>query len=264
MNRLRRELAPISAAAWAEIEDQARRFLLNAISLRRVVDVSGPYGLDMGAVSTGRLVVPEEQPESSVRVGVNRVQPLIEARVPFELNLWELDNAERGARDIDVTPLENACWDLVRFEEQAVYHGYAAADLEALTEAAQQEPVSFGGELSSFLNALVQGLTRLRQSMVEGPYALLVPESIWRYLSSVVDGRPLLRNVEYLLGGPVILSPFIPEAMLLSLRGGDLELVLGEDVSIGFETVTAQTVRLYLTESFTFRVLDPNVMIFLR
>jgi uncharacterized linocin/CFP29 family protein len=52
--------------------------------------------------------------------------------------------------------------------------------------------------------------------------------------------------------------------MLVSLRGGDLELVLGEDVSIGFESVGTQAVRLYLTESFTFRVLDPQVLLFLR
>lgn len=264
MNRLRRELAPITDAAWAEIEEQARRLLSNAMSLRRVVDVVGPYGPELGAVAKGRLRVPNEQPESSVRVGVNRVQPLIEARVPFELNLWELDNAVRGARDIDLGPLENACWDLVQFEETAIYGGYSPAELEALTELTQQERASYGGELASFLDALVQGIARLRQSMVEGPYALVAPDAVWRYLSSVVDGRPLRRNVEYLLGGPVIFSPFIPEAMLVSLRGGDLELVLGEDVSIGFESVGTQAVRLYLTESFTFRVLDPQVLLFLR
>ncbi|MFP4483912.1 MAG: family 1 encapsulin nanocompartment shell protein [Spirochaetaceae bacterium] len=264
MNRFRRELAPITAQAWHEIETQARRFLVNAMSLRRVVDVSGPHGPALGAVPKGRLIVPDGQPDSTARVGVNRVQPLIEVRVPFELSLWELDNLERGATDIDLSPLETACWDLVRFEEETVFNGYGHADLESLAELAGQQPVSFGGDMANFLEAVAQASTQLHKSMVEGPYALIVPESIWRYLSSIIDGRPLRRHVEYLLDGPVIFSPFIPEAMLVSSRGGDLELVLGEDVTLGFENATNQTVKLYLTESFTFKVHDPSVMVFIR
>lgn len=264
MNRLRRELAPITKAAWTEIEDQARRLLTNTMSLRRVVDVSGPYGPDYGAVPKGRLVVPEQQPDSTATVGVNRVQPLIESRVPFALDVWELDNIERGATDIDLGPLERACWDLVSFEEETVFNGFEHADLESLVELAAQAPVSFGGDMANFLEAVAQASTQLYKSMIEGPYALVVPENVWRYLASMIDGRPMRRHVEYLIEGPVIFSPFIPHSMLVSIRGGDLELVLGEDVSVGFDGATKQKVDLYLTESFTFRVHDPNALVFIR
>jgi uncharacterized linocin/CFP29 family protein len=80
----------------------------------------------------------------------------------------------------------------------------------------------------------------------------------------MIDGRPMRRHVEYLIEGPVIFSPFIPHSMLVSIRGGDLELVLGEDVSVGFDGATKQQVDLYLTESFTFRVHDPNALVFIR
>jgi len=264
MNRLRRELAPITSAAWTEIEDQARRLLTNTMSLRRVVDVSGPYGPAYGAAAKGRLVVPKDQPDSTATVGVNRVQPLIECRVPFELNVWELDNIERGATDIDLDPLERACWDLVRFEEETVFKGFGHADLESLLELAAQPSVSSGGEMSNYLEAVAEASTQLQKSMVEGPYALVVPENVWRYLASMIDGRPMRRHVEYLLDGPVIFSPFIPQSMLVSMRGGDLELVLGEDVSVGFDGATKQQVDLYLTESFTFRVHDPNALVFIQ
>ena len=40
MNNLHRELAPISSAAWSEIEEEARRTFGKYASARRIVDVT--------------------------------------------------------------------------------------------------------------------------------------------------------------------------------------------------------------------------------
>jgi uncharacterized linocin/CFP29 family protein len=50
----------------------------------------------------------------------------------------------------------------------------------------------------------------------------------------------------------IIWAPALHGGYLLSTRGGDHELVLGQDVSIGYLDHTADQVRLYLQESFTF------------
>ncbi|HUA78343.1 MAG TPA: family 1 encapsulin nanocompartment shell protein, partial [Acetobacteraceae bacterium] len=55
MNNLHRELAPISDAAWAQIEEEASRTLKRHLAARRVVDVLGPKGGDFSAVGTGHL-----------------------------------------------------------------------------------------------------------------------------------------------------------------------------------------------------------------
>jgi len=44
---------------------------------------------------------------------------------------------------------------------------------------------------------------------------------------------------------------------MLTKRGGDFELILGQDLAIGYESHTQTKVKLYFTESFTFRVLEP-------
>ena len=53
MNNLHRNLAPISDAAWADIEEEAKRTFQRNIAGRRVVDVSGPHGNDFAAVGLG-------------------------------------------------------------------------------------------------------------------------------------------------------------------------------------------------------------------
>lgn len=50
----------------------------------------------------------------------------------------------------------------------------------------------------------------------------------------------------------------------MSLRGGDFELAVGQDFSIGYLDHNAAKVRLYLEESFTFRVLSPEAAVPLR
>ena len=55
MNNLHRELAPISDAAWAQIEEEASRTLKRYLAGRRVVDVPGPAGSTLSAVGTGHL-----------------------------------------------------------------------------------------------------------------------------------------------------------------------------------------------------------------
>jgi uncharacterized linocin/CFP29 family protein len=52
MNNLHRELAPISDAAWTQIEEEASRTLKRYLAARRVFDIEGPQGTTLSAVGT--------------------------------------------------------------------------------------------------------------------------------------------------------------------------------------------------------------------
>lgn len=70
--------------------------------------------------------------------------------------------------------------------------------------------------------------------------------------------------VRRLLDGPVVWAPAIDGAIVLSLRKGDFELTIGQDLSIGYLDHDAGQVRLCLQESFTFRVLTAEAAVPLR
>ena len=65
MDNLYRSLAPISADAWDQIEDEARRTLKRYLGARRVVDLHGPEGYALSAVGTGHV-----KPASALAEGV--------------------------------------------------------------------------------------------------------------------------------------------------------------------------------------------------
>jgi uncharacterized linocin/CFP29 family protein len=48
---------------------------------------------------------------------------------------------------------------------------------------------------------------------------------------------------------------------VLSTRGGDFDLHIGQDVSIGYSSHTDTTVSLYLQESFTFLLLTSEAVV---
>src|SRR6201997_1239011 len=107
MNNLHRELAPISDAAWAEIEEETSRTLKRYLAGRRVVNVHGPGGLALSAVGTGHLLsVPS--PGAGILARQREVKPLVELRVPFELDRQQIDDVERGANDSDWQPAKDA------------------------------------------------------------------------------------------------------------------------------------------------------------
>jgi uncharacterized linocin/CFP29 family protein len=253
MGILRRHLAPITDAAWEEIDGNARVFLSAFLSARKVVDVVGPKGLDYAALPLGRLDLPKQQKKGEVAYGVHKIQPLVEARVDFTLDIWELDNVTRGARDLDLRAMEAAARKIALFEETAVYSGFKPGGIEGMKSASPYKPLRL-------TTAISRGITQFVEGTVGGPYALIAGPEVWRLISSAGRGYPLRKRIENLLDGPIVLSPFIEDGFLVSMRGGDLRLVLGQDFSIGYNSHDSKSVRLYLTESFTFQIVDPAVI----
>src|ERR1700674_618196 len=107
MNNLHRELAPISDAAWSQIEEETSRTIKRYLAGRRVVDVEGPDGRALSAAGTGYLRnVPA--PGDGILARQREVKPLVELRVPFELDRQQIDDVERGANDSDWQPAKDA------------------------------------------------------------------------------------------------------------------------------------------------------------
>lgn len=261
MDLLKRNLAPLTESAWGLIEEQARSALKVNLSARKVVDVEGPKGISYSALPLGRLIVEEKQSSATLKYGLNKIQPLAEVRAEFQLDIWEMDNAERGAEDIDLAPLVASAGEIAAFEENAVYYGLKPAAIEGLKERSAHEPLKRGDSASSLLAAVITGLGKLRQAAVEGPYSLVVPQELWPTLAVVERGYPLPRYLEELTGGKLIVSAKVKDAFLLSTRGGDFRLVLGQDLSIGYGSHDSRSVKLFFSESFTFQVVTPEAVI---
>ena len=82
----------------------------------------------------------------------------------------------------------------------------------------------------------------------------------WNQIQSM-GTYPLENRIAALTGGEMVVLPGAEEAYLVSARGGDLELVVGQDLAVGFEAATEEKVRLFFTESLTFRVINADAVV---
>jgi uncharacterized linocin/CFP29 family protein len=180
MNNLHRELAPISDAAWAQIEEETSRTLKRYLAGRRVVDVHGPAGLALSAVGTGHLNT-IKAPGDEVTARQRDAKALVELRVPFELDRQMIDDVERGANDSDWQPAKDAARKLAFAEDRAIFEGYDAAGIVGVRQGTSNPKKSLPADVRKYPEAFAQALSQLRLVGVNGPYSIL--------LSSVELGR---------------------------------------------------------------------------
>jgi uncharacterized linocin/CFP29 family protein len=261
MNNLHRELAPISSAAWEQIEEEVSRTFKRAVAGRRVVDVIGPSGTALAAVGTGHQTQ-IEAPLDGIRARQREVKPVVELRVPFELSRDAIDDVERGADDSDWQPAKDAATRLAHAEDRAIFDGYAAAQITGIREGSSNPVLALPSDIADYPNVVAKALEQLRLQGVDGPYAVLLGSDAYTAVSEASDqGYPILEHLRRLVSGELVWAPGIVGGSILSTRGGDFALHLGQDLSIGYLSHTDTSVRLYLQETFTFLLLTTEASV---
>jgi uncharacterized linocin/CFP29 family protein len=263
MNHLLREHAPISEDGWRRIDNEARERLTPALAARKLVDFAGPHGWTYSATNLGRTRRLADPPVDGVWALQRRVLALTELRAPFALAADELRDADRGALEIDLGSLDEAVRRIAVAENSIVFHGWEAAGIVGILQAAKHDPIVLGEHSERFPRHVAKAVETLLGAGVDGPYGLaLGPEPYTRVLETTEHGGyPLLDHLRKILAGPLVWAPGVQGAAVVSMRGGDFLFESGEDISIGYERHDAESVDLYLEESFSFRVVTPEAAV---
>lgn len=263
-DHLLRGLAPIPAEAWKQIDDEARERLTPLLAGRRLADFTGPGGWFHSATSLGRTQPlagpPEGVPAGDVVTRQRQVLPLAEVRVPFTVSRDEIDDIQRGAGNPDFDDLDRAARVAAEIENRAILHGWAAAGIAGVAEASPYPTMALGADCQQYPGIVARAVDTLRCNGIEGPYTLAIgPEGYTRIIETTEHGGYLLfDHLKRILGGSILWAPGVTGAVVASERGGDFLLDVGQDLSVGYSHHDATTVSLYLEESFSFRVVEPD------
>src|ERR1700726_2160046 len=261
MNNLHRELAPISDKAWAQIEKEASRTLKRHLAARRVVDVLGPKGLELSAVGTGHLHR-IQAPGDGIQAARREAKALVELRVPFELTRQAIDDVQRGATGSGWAPLKEAARKIAFAEDRAVFDGYAAAGIQGVRQGTSNPVLTLPSSVDGYPGVVAQAVSQLRLAGVNGPYALLLGSEPYTAIGGATDdGYPVLQHIQRLVDGEIIWAPAIEGGVVLTTRGGDFELTIGQDISIGYLSHSETAVRLYLQETIAFLLLTTEAAV---
>lgn len=233
------------------IEEEAARTFKRWIAGRRVIDVIGPKGIELSSVATGHTTS-IDAPIEGVQAKQREVAPLVELRVPFTVRRDDIDNVARGSKDSDWQAVKDAAVAIAKAEDSIIFNGYGDAGIEGIIPTSSNEALTINDDIERLPQAVSNALAQLQLEGIDGPYALLLPADMWEDVHEETDdGYPVIKHIERIVNDSVIWAPAIDCAVLLSLRGGDYELHLGRDLSIGYLSHDAETVTLYLEETLT-------------
>src|SRR5271170_5605417 len=261
MNNLHRELAPISDAAWSLIEEETTRTLKRYLAGRRAVDVPSAGGLALPGVATGHLR-PISAPADGIVARQREVKPLVELRAPFELSRQTIDDVERGSEDSDWQPAKDAAKKLAFAEDRAIFNGYPDAGIQGIRQGTSNPIETLPADVRNYPDAIAHALSQLRLVGVNGPYSVLLGADEYTAVAEARDyGYPVLEHLRRIVDGEIIWAPAIAGAFVLTTRGGDFDLHVGQDFSIGYLSHSDTVVRLYLQESFTFLLLTTEAAV---
>ena len=263
MNHLLRSLAPISDSAWQLLDAEARERLVPALAARKLVDFSGPHGWEHSATNLGRTTALPGAPCDGVTARQRRVLALVELRASFAISINELRDADRGAPDPDLSELDEAAHQMAVAENVAVFHGLRDASIAGIADASPHEAIHLGERADDYPRPVAGAVERLLHNGVSGPYALALGGEQYQRVVQTAEhgGYPLREHLQKILEGPIVWTPGVAGAVVLSMRGGDFLLECGQDISIGYESHDGELVRLYLEESFTFQVATPEAAV---
>lgn len=264
MNHLLRSLAPISDSGWKLLDDEAGERLTPALAARKLLDFSGPRGWEHSASDLGRTAPLTSSPCAGVTGLQRRVLPLVELRADFELSRVELRDADRGAVDPDLAALDTAAHQIAVAENITVFHGWHGA-ITGIEEASPHERMHLGEVTDAYPLPVAEAVERLLHNGISGPYALALGGEQYQRVVETAEhgGYPLLEHLGKILEGPIIWAPGVKGALVLSMRGGDFLFESGQDLALGYDSHDGEVVRLYLEESFSFRVATPEAAVVL-
>jgi uncharacterized linocin/CFP29 family protein len=263
MSHLLREHAPITDAGWKLIDEEARERLLPGLASRRLLDFSGPHGWELSATNLGRVERANVSELKGVEANRRVVLRLIELRSRFTVSREELRAGDRGAEDVDFESLDAAAQRIVEAENTAVFHAWPKAGIDGLTGSSPHKAIVRGKSFADYPGCVARAVELLLRSGVAGPYGLALGREDYTSVVETAEhgGYPLLDHLRNIIKGPIVWAPGVSGAVVVSMRGGDFELSCGQDISVGYESHDAETVALYLEESYSFRVLTPEAAV---
>lgn len=260
MNRLHRELAPISDSAWAALDAEAVDQLQRFLTARKLMEFHGPTGAQ--ALATGRL---GEVDDGEVRISRVATVPMYELRRSFSMPRTEIEALERGAADVDFDPLREAARSIAEAEDRMVFDGNVG-DVAGIASSSVHEPIDIPSDYADYPSAVAEAVSRLRDVGVGGPYGIALGPRCYRGVIETTErgGYVVFDHLRKIVGGPLVWAPAVDGAIVISMQGGDHHLEASEDLALGYRSSDAESVELYLTETIGFRLDADDAAVALR
>lgn len=258
MKILNRESSPIAPAIWSQIDTEFTTLLSQRLKLRGTVDFT-PVTFETDAIPTGNLT--SLKSEGGLEVQMRVPLSMVEIRHEFELPKKVIEEFKRDKPDFDGAVFKKVANAFSNAENNVILSGLKEANIEGILANLSYKPIK-AKDTKGLIDAVSSMLAAFASEFVGGPYKLILSTAtLIKLVGESEGGVSVKERLESLLGKNffVICEAIGNDKILaISQRGGDFAFYNGLDVSIGYVEEKKDSFTLFMMESCSFRVINPE------
>lgn len=247
---LGREDAPFDENVWSRIDDIVISAAKAQLSGRKLLDIEGPYGLELKSVPLQDMLVNE----GDVKVISSPVLPVPLIETTFALGARDLATFEENGFSMDSGAIAQAAMAVAAAEDALIFEGNKQLGIPGLLTADGAQSVKLGKweEVGTAANDVINALNTLDTAGFHGPYLLALSPNLYNLLFRLYpQGYQIeMQHVESIVGNKVVKAPGIKKGGVLLAPGKQFAtIVIGQDMATGFVGPEDGVYRLKVVES---------------
>jgi uncharacterized linocin/CFP29 family protein len=253
---LTREAAPISEALWELLDTTVLGVARSELAGRRLLEIDGPYGLGLKDVALS-----DEEVADGVFVGTTL--PLTYVQRRFTLHPRDLAAYEQEPSSLDLMPLVAATLDVAHMEDELIFKGTSRT--AGLTNAKGTLSVTLTdwAEVGAAQGDFIAAVNALDAAGFHGPYAVALSpgrynQLLRRFETAAVSELDVIGSMA--TAGVFKASSLDDGGVILQDGKEFAHLIIGQDMSLGFNGPVEGKLEFYVAESLAARVVVPSAV----
>jgi uncharacterized linocin/CFP29 family protein len=245
--------APLSAGTWKLLDAAMIEAAKSQLAGRRLISIEGPFGFGLKAIPLSDCEIAEGIMGSPV-IPVNLVTGT------FFLNKRDLAAGEKDPI-LDLNPVTSAAMACARKEDGIIFSGTQENPGLLGAEGSGSMALTKWDKIGTAADQIIKAVTMLDDAGFHGPYCLgLAPAQFNLLLRRYPQGDGAeLDHVRSILGGDVVKAPVLKKGGVLLASGRQYcSLVIGQDMSIGYNGPAGDALEFSISESLALLIRAPE------
>jgi len=253
---LGREDAPVSAETWKLLDATMIEAAKSQLAGRRLIGIEGPYGF-------GLKVIPLSDCEIAEGITASPVIPVNMISGSFFLNKRDLAASEKDQMLLDMDPVACAAMACAAKEDGIVFTGIQETPGLLGAEGSSSLALGKWDKVGTAADQIISAVTLLDDAGFHGPYCMgLAPAQYNLLLRRYPQGDGTeLDHIRTILGGDVVKAPVMKNGGVLLASGRQYcSLVIGQDMSIGYNGPAGDAIEFSISESLALLIRAPEAI----
>jgi uncharacterized linocin/CFP29 family protein len=251
---LTREAAPIGEELWELLDKTMLDVARSELAGRRLLEIDGPYGLGLKDVALA-----DEEVADGVFVGASLPLTYIQRR--FTLYARDLAAYERERSSLDLMPLVAATLDVAHKEDELVFSGSPRTQGLLTTKGTLSVSLTDWSKVGAAQDDFIAAVNALDGAGFHGPYAAALAPSRYnlllrRFETAAVSELEVIASMA--TAGVFKASSLADGGVILQAGKEFAHIVVGQDLSLGFNGPVEGKLEFYVAESLATRVVVPS------